>query len=60
MDSSLYNFKIAGLYYFLEMFATKPPIWKSYKLFKKEFNLLNLAEKGRLKKFQKEVESEIN
>lgn len=54
----LYNFKVAPLYYFLEMFATKPPIWKSYKLFKQEFNLVNLAEKGRLKKFEKEIKQE--
>ena len=54
----LYNFKMAPLYYFLEMFATKPPIWKSYKLFKKEFNLLNIAEKGRLKKFEDDLKKE--
>lgn len=54
----LHNFKMAPLYYFLEMFATKPPVWKSYKLFRQEFNLLNIAEKGRLKKFENELEKE--
>jgi len=53
-----YNFKMAPLYYFLELFSTKPTIWKSYKLFKKEFNLVNIAEKGRLKKYKQEVASE--
>lgn len=54
----IYSFKSFPLYYFLELFATNPPIWKSYKMFKTEFNLINIAEKGRMKKFKKELKKE--
>lgn len=37
-------FKMARLYMFLELFGTTPPIWKSYKLYKKDVNLLRLEE----------------
>ncbi len=52
-----YNWWKSPLYYFLEMCATKPNIFKSIKLFKQEFNLVNLAETGRLKKFEKEIKT---
>ena len=52
-----YCFQINPLYSFLDLFVTKPPIWKSLKLFKKDFNLVQLAETGRLKEYQRQQES---
>jgi Cupin-like domain len=50
----LYSFKIAPLYMLLDLFATNPPIWKSYKLLKKDQNLVHLAEAGKLDSYLKE------
>ena len=48
-----YSFKQNPLYAFLDHFAMKPPMWKSYKLSKKDTNLIHLAEDGRLQEFLK-------
>ncbi len=50
----LYSFKIAPLYMFLDMLATNPPFWKSYSLYKKDINLVHLAEYGNLDKYLKD------
>ncbi|MCW3103902.1 MAG: hypothetical protein JWO09_2342 [Bacteroidetes bacterium] len=50
----LYSFKIAPLYMFLDMCANNPPIWKAYKLYRKDINLIHLAEYGKLDKYLKE------
>ena len=47
----LYTFQLAPLYFFLDLFATNPPFLKSLKLFKKDFNLVQLAETGRLDEY---------
>lgn len=47
----LYCFKIAPLYFTLDMLCMNPPVWETIKLFKKDFNLLQLAETGRLKEY---------
>lgn len=52
--SPSYSFKHNPLYTFLDFFATKPPIWKGYKLSKKDTNLVHLAEDGRLEQFLKD------
>ncbi len=46
-----YCFKTAPLYAFLDLFTFNPPIWKSWKLSKKDFNLVQLAETGRLDEY---------
>lgn len=46
--------KVAPLYMCLDLFARNPPIWKGYKLANKDFNLVNLAETGKLDDFLKE------
>jgi len=48
-----YSFKIAPLYMFLDLFAIHPPIWKSYRLLKKDQNLVHLAEAGKLDDYMK-------
>jgi hypothetical protein len=49
-----YSFKIAPLYMLLDLFAIHPPIWKSWKLLKKDNNLVHLAESGQLDNYLKE------
>ncbi len=49
-----YAFKIAPLYMLLDMLAIHPPIWKSWKLLKKDNNLVHLAESGQLDNYLKE------
>jgi hypothetical protein len=51
-----YALKIAPLYMFLDLFAMHPPIWKSYKLLKKDQNLVHLAESGQLEWYLKNKE----
>ena len=46
-----YSFKQQGLYALLDHLAIKPPMWKAYKLSKKDTNLIHLAEDGRLGKY---------
>ncbi len=48
-----YSFKQNPLYTTLDHLATNPPIWKGYKLSKKDTNLVHLAEDGRLQEFLK-------
>lgn len=48
-----YCFRQNFLYSFLDHFAMKPPIWKGYKLSKKDTNLVHLAEDGRLEAYLK-------
>jgi hypothetical protein len=50
----LYSFKTSPFYMLLDMLATNPPIWKAYKLYKKDINLIHLAEYGKLDKYLKE------
>lgn len=52
----LYCFKLQPLYWFLDLCARNPPIWKSYKIGKKDTNLIYLAETGRLEAYLKEKE----
>ncbi|HVA99478.1 MAG TPA: cupin-like domain-containing protein [Bacteroidia bacterium] len=49
--SPLYAMKIAPLYLFLDLFAKNPPFWKTYSLYKKDLNLIHLAEYGNLDKY---------
>jgi hypothetical protein len=46
--SPFYSFKISPLYMLLDCFATKPPIWKTYSLYKKDINELQLEEVKKL------------
>jgi hypothetical protein len=43
---------------FLDLFALHPPIWKSYKLLKKDQNLVHLAEAGKLEDYLKKMKNE--
>lgn len=52
-----YCFKASPLYSFLDLCATNPPVWKAYKLYQQDINLIHMAEYGQLEKFKKE---EIN
>ncbi len=38
----------------LDMLANNPPIWKAYSLYKKDINLIHLAEYDNLDKYLKE------
>ncbi|HAE30420.1 MAG TPA: hypothetical protein DCF89_04825 [Flavobacteriales bacterium] len=46
-------FKKSPLYMFLEFFAFRPPVWKSWKNYN-DINIIHLAESGQLKKIAKE------
>ncbi len=46
--SPFYSYKTSPLYFSLDVFATKPPIWKAYSLYKKDINELHLAEVKKL------------
>jgi hypothetical protein len=56
--SPLYSFKISPLYMTLDCFATKPPIWKAYSLYKKDINELHLAEVKRLQEAKKKIKEQ--
>ena len=56
--SPFYSFKTSGLYMLLDCFATKPPIWKAYSLYKKDINELHLAEVKRLEEAKKKMEEQ--
>ncbi len=49
-----YSFKQQFLYTLLDHLAMRPPIWKGYKLSKKDTNLVHLAEDGRLETYLKQ------
>ena len=51
--SPFYAFKCSPLYSFLDMCATNPPIWKAYKLYRKDINLIHLAEHNKLDDYLK-------
>ncbi len=53
----MYAYKTSFLYSFLDMCAKNPPIWKAYKLYKKDINLIHLAEYGRLEEYLKDKDS---
>jgi hypothetical protein len=53
--SPFYSIQIAPLYMMLDIFATKPPIWKAYSLVKKDVNELHLAEMKRLENARKKM-----
>jgi hypothetical protein len=42
----------------LDCFATKPPIWKAYSLYKKDINQLHLAEVKRLEEARKKIQEQ--
>ena len=52
--SRSHSFKMQPFYSFLDHLATKPPIWKGYKMLEKDVNLIHLSDGGRLKKYLKE------
>ena len=47
-----YKHKKYPLYYFLELFAFNPPIWKSWKNYD-DVNLLHLIETGKINELKK-------
>lgn len=47
----LHAFSVSPLYALLDTFATNPPIWKSYRLYKQDINLIHLAEYNQLDKY---------
>ena len=48
------NLRIAPFYTILDVFARHPPIWKSLKLFKQDFNQVLLSDRGKLDNYLKE------
>lgn len=50
----LHSFKMSPFYMLLDMLANNPPIWKAYSLYKKDINLIHLAEYDNLDKYLKE------
>jgi hypothetical protein len=53
--SPFYSYKISPLYFSLDCFATKPPIWKAYSLYKQDINKLHLAEVQKLEEAKKKL-----
>lgn len=57
-----YSIRTAPLYSFLELFATNPPIWKTYRIYN-DVNLLHLKETGLIKQVEakrgKRLESSV-
>jgi len=53
--SPINSFKRGPLYFFLDLFARNPSMFKSYKLAEEDINLIQLAQTGRLKKYKKET-----
>ena len=51
----LYCYKISPFYSFLDTIAKNPPIWKAYKLYQHDINLIHMAEYGQLKKYRQET-----
>jgi len=54
-----YCYATAPFYASLDLMAYNPPIWKSIKFYKEDFNLLQLAETGQLEDYLKNKEKEI-
>jgi hypothetical protein len=52
----LYAFKLAPLYFFLDLLVRNPSIFKSAKLYIEDTNLVRIAESGNLEKYLKEKE----
>ncbi len=50
----LYASKISPLYMFLDFFAIHPPVWVSWKMGRKDNNLVHLAESGKLEQYLQE------
>jgi hypothetical protein len=50
-----YAFKTSPLYLLLDLFATKPPIWKMFSLAKKDINMLHLAEVKKLEDLKQKM-----
>jgi hypothetical protein len=50
--------KMSPLYFFLDLCATNPPIWKTYKLYQKDINLIHLAEYDKLDEYLASKEKE--
>ena len=50
----LYCLRMAPLYFILDLMATNPSFRKSMKLYKQDFNLIQLAETGRLEQYLNE------
>jgi hypothetical protein len=44
-------YKASPLYFFLDMCARKPSMWKAYKLYQKDINLIHLAEYDKLDEY---------
>ncbi len=53
--SPFYSWKTSPFYMFLDIFATRPPIWHSYRLYKKDINELHLAEVKNLEEARKKL-----
>lgn len=53
-----YCMRRSPLYFTLDLFATKPPIWKSLGLMKEDMNLVHLAETGRLEQAKSSLGNE--
>jgi len=56
--SPFYSFKISTLYMMLDCFATKPPIWKAYSLYKKDINQLHLEEVKKLEDAKRKIKEQ--
>jgi hypothetical protein len=56
--SPFYSFKTSFLYMALDCFATKPPIWKAYSLYKKDINELHLAEVKQLEEAKRKMKEQ--
>lgn len=52
-------YKVSFLYSFLDMCAKNPPIWKAYKLYRKDVNLIHLAEYDQLEAYLKSKSSNV-
>lgn len=53
-----YSWKISPLYMTLDFFARRPPLWVSYKHFKKDINELHMDESRRMKEAKKKYEEQ--
>jgi len=56
--SPFYSFKVSFLYMMLDCFATKPPIWKAYSLYRKDINELHLEETKKLEEAKRKMEEQ--
>lgn len=56
--SPFYSFKVSPFYMMLDCFATRPPIWHSYRLYRKDINELHLAEVKNLEEARKKIQEQ--